>query len=115
MRLTSEFWVSQLLRRAFKEGGFAAVMRKGAAEAGSIFIRVRHRSGLSELYGPSPQTSYETDRPQDRLFARILDASEDSGIDAKLEREARFDSDLWIVEIELGDAPAAGLFEITPP
>jgi hypothetical protein len=115
MRLTSEFWVSQLLRRAFKEGGFAAVMRKGAAEAGSIFIRVRLRSGLSELYGPSPQTSYETDRPQDRLFARILEAAADTEIDAKLEREARFDSDLWIVELELGDAPAASLFAITTP
>jgi hypothetical protein len=115
MRLTSEFWVSQLLRRAFKEGGFAAVMRKGAAEAGSIFIRVRRRSGTTDLYGPSPQTEYETDKPQDRLFSLILEASSDSEIDAKLEREARFDSDLWIVELELGDAPAASLFEITTP
>jgi hypothetical protein len=114
MRLTSEFWVSQLVRRANKDG-FAAVMRKGAAEAGSIFIRVRRRSGMTDLYGPSPQTEYETDKPQDRLFALILEAAPDAEIDAKLEREARFDSDLWIVEIELGDAPAASLFETTTP
>ena len=114
MRLTSEFWVSQLVRRAGKDG-FAAVLRKGAAEAGSIFIRVRHRSGLSDLYAPSPQTAYETDRPQDRLFALLLPAAPDADIDAKLERETRFDSDLWIVELELSDAPAQGFFETTTP
>jgi hypothetical protein len=114
VRLTSEFWVSQLVRRAGKDG-FAAILRKGAAEAGSIFIRVRHRSGLSDLYGPSPQTSYETERPQDRLFALLLPAASDGEIDAKLEREARFDSDLWIVELELAGAPAGSFFEITTP
>jgi hypothetical protein len=114
VRLTSEFWVSQLVRRASKDG-FAAVLRRGAAEAGSIFIQVRYRGGLSDLYGPSPQTSYETDRPQDRLFALILEAAVDSEINEKLEREARFDSDLWIVELELGKAPAASFFEITTP
>ena len=114
MRLTSEFWVSQLVRRAGKDG-FAAVLRRGAAEAGSIFIRVRRRSGLSDLYGPSPQTAYETDRPHDRLFALLLSAADDGGIDEKLAREARFDSDLWIVELELGATPAADFFEITTP
>ncbi len=114
MRLTSEFWVSQLVRRASRDG-FAAVIRKGAAEAGSIFIRVRHRSGLSDLYGPSPQTEYESGRPQDRLFAQLLPSASDADIDAKLEREARFDSDLWIVELELGDARAESFFETTTP
>jgi hypothetical protein len=114
VRLTSEFWVSQLVRRACKDG-FAAVLRKGAAEAGSIFIRIRHRNGLSDLYGPSPQTEYETDRPQDRLFTLLQPAASDADIDTKLGREARFDSDLWIVELELGDAPACSFFEITTP
>ena len=114
MRLTSEFWVSQLVRGAGKDG-FAAVLRKGAAEAGSIFIRVRHRSGVSDLYGPSPQTAYETDRPQDRLFALLQASATDTDIDAKLEREARFDSDLWVVELELGDEPAESFFETTTP
>jgi hypothetical protein len=114
VRLTSEFWVSQLVRRAGRNG-FAAVLRKGAAEAGSIFIQVRQRSGLTELYGPSPQTEYDTDHPQDRLFALLRPAAPDNEISARLEQEARFDGDLWIVEIELGGAPAASLFEITKP
>ena len=53
--------------------------------------------------------------PQDRLFSLLLPAASDADIDAKLEREARFDGDLWIVELELGDARAEGLFEITTP
>jgi hypothetical protein len=114
VRLTSEFWVSQLVRRAGRDG-FAAVLRRGAAEAGSIFIRVRGRSGMSDLYGPSPQTEYETDRPQDRLFALVLQAASDDDIEELLTREARFDSDLWCVEIEPGNEPASGLFAITTP
>ena len=115
MRLTSEFWVSQLLRRAFKEGGFAAVIRKGAAEAGSIFVLVRHRGGQCDLYSPSAQTEYETGRPLDRLFALVLTSANGEEIDARLAREARFDSDLWIVELELGDKAAKDFLEITTP
>ncbi|MEP2580565.1 MAG: DUF1491 family protein, partial [Roseibium sp.] len=38
MRVTSEFFVSALVRRVFGEGGFAAVSRRGAPEAGAVFV-----------------------------------------------------------------------------
>ena len=110
MRLTSEFWVSQLIRRAFNGGGYAAIARKGASEAGSIFIIHRSRDGLIDLFGPAPQTEYDTDRPQDRVFTRILEKASDAEVEAKLASEARFDSDLWVAEVEPGDGPA--LFEV---
>jgi hypothetical protein len=114
MRLTSEFWVSQLVRRVFKDGGYAAVLRKGAAEAGAIFIRVQFRDGTASLYAPAPQTDYDTDKPQDRSFSLVLDKVAAAEIDAKLEREARFDADFWAVEVELGGMALEELFQVSP-
>ena len=102
MRLTSEFWVSHLIRRTFNDGGYAAIARKGAVEAGSIFVRSRARNGLTDLYGPAPQTVYDNEKPQDRAFVLLLEKANDETIDAKLDRELKFDSDLWVVEVELG-------------
>ena len=112
MRLTSEFWVSQLTRRVFNDGGYAAVMKKGAAEAGAIFIKLQFRDGTASLYAPGPQTDYDTDKPQERSFSLVLDRVAAGEIDARLEREARFDADFWAVELELGEMEAGALLDI---
>ncbi len=101
MRVTSDLWVSALLRRAFSAGGFAAVLRKGAPEAGAVFVVSRDRLGQSVLYGPAPQASYDERKPDERKFQRLPDPSE--AIDARIAREVRFDPDLWLVELEAGD------------
>jgi hypothetical protein len=113
MRLTSEFWVSQLMRRVFNGGGYAAILRKGAAEAGAVFIRLQFRDGTASLYAPAPQSDYDTDKPQDRSFSLVLDRVAAAEIDAKLEREARFDADFWAVEIELGGLEIKELFQVS--
>lgn len=100
MRLTSEFFVSALVRRVFGLGGFAAVERKGAAAAGAVFIRQRFRDNLQTLYGPAPQTSFESGKPKDRLFEIRMSGVEGAEIDDLIVREIRFDPDLWLVEIE---------------
>jgi len=100
MRVTSELFVSALIRRVFSSGRFAAVERKGAAEAGAIFIRQRFRDGLERLYTPAPQTVFDETDSGDRRFELRLDHVEPGDVDALLVREARFDSDLWIVELE---------------
>ena len=53
MRVTSDFYCSALLRRIFAAGGFAAVEKKGAAEAGAIFLKERRRDGTVTLYAVS--------------------------------------------------------------
>lgn len=109
MRVRSDIFVAALIRRAFSAGGFAAVVRKGAEQAGAIFIRQRFRNGLESVYGPAPQTFARDDDGMRRFEAR-LDQAEASAVDAVIAREARFDSDLWVVELEL-DA-LGDLFEV---
>lgn len=101
MRLKSEIFVSALLRRVYATGDYAAVLHRGADEAGAIFIRQRERSGLETLYAPAPQTSYDDDNaPQDRLFEIRLEKVDTAEVDAQIIRELRFDPDCWVVEIE---------------
>jgi hypothetical protein len=97
LRITSELFVAQLARRAFGAGGFAAVVRKGAAAAGAIFVVARNRDGSVALFGPAAQSLAADDG--ERRFMRES-AADDEAVAARFEREARFDPDFWVVEIE---------------
>ncbi len=99
-RLTSDIFVSALLRRLFAEGGLAAIEKRGAAEAGAIHIRVRHRDGTESLLSPAPQSFFETDKPQDRLFETRKTRVPEWEVTEALSREKSFDPDIWVVEIE---------------
>jgi hypothetical protein len=103
--LRSDIWVAAYLRRCGVEGVSAVLRRRGAAEAGAIFVKVDHLNGQATLYGPAPQ-SLAADAPigVDRIFTRIHSgASIGSGAaEERLKREIAFDPDLWIVEVEKG-------------
>jgi len=103
MRLKSGIWVAAYLRRCNVEGVFAAVRRRGAEEAGAIFIKINRLDGTGILYGPAPQAVFEDARPADRVFSVVAGRAApaaDNDIEARLVREIRFDPDLWIVEVE---------------
>jgi len=115
MRVTSDLWVSAMVRRAFSAGGFAAVERRGASEAGAVFVVARSRLGELRLFGPAPQSSYDEARPSDRLFAELANGADAAAIAARIEREARFDPDLWLVEVEVDEALLADLVPLRMP
>ena len=103
MRLKSNIWVSAYVRRCDIEGAFAAVRRKGAEEAGAIFVKVNRLDGTGVLYGPAPQSAFGNERAAERLFTAVAGAKEpaaEADIEARLQRELKFDSDIWIVEVE---------------
>ena len=105
MRLRSDIWVAAYLRRCGVEGVSAVLRRRGAAEAGAIFIKVDHLNGSATLYGPAPQSvAAEAPRGVDRMFARMHAAPFVNSDEAeeRLKREIAFDPDLWIVEVEDG-------------
>ena len=63
MRLKSSIWVAAYLRRCQTEGIFGAVRRRGAVEAGAVFVKVALLDGNAVLYAPAPQTVYDDSRP----------------------------------------------------
>lgn len=102
MRLKSAIWVAAYVRRCHMEGAFAVVRRRGAEEAGAIFIVANRLDGTADLYGPAPQTAFEDARPSDRAFSAVLKQSpaSEADVNARLAREIGFDPDIWIVEVE---------------
>ena len=102
MRLKSGIWVAAYLRRCQIEGAAAVLRRRGAEEAGAIFIKVSRLDGNADLYGPAPQSAFDEARPMDRAFTPALGAEPkpEADIEAYLAKQIRFDPDLWIVEVE---------------
>src|SRR5690606_15565200 len=114
MRLTSDFFVSALMRQVSHSGGFGAILRRGNAEAGAIFLVERGRFGTMDLYGPAPQASYEEGAAAGRRFMLVRSDLDDGGLDSWLSKQIRFDSDLWLVEIEPGTARLDQLVTLLP-
>ena len=50
------------------------------------------------------------------LLRRVFGAGDDAAVlDARLEREKKFDSDIWVVEIEAGSVPVEELLSVKTP
>ena len=67
--------------------------RRGAEEAGAIFVKLNRLDGTAELFGPAPQSAFDDARPSDRLFTRCLaeQPAPEVKIEERLVRELRFD------------------------
>jgi hypothetical protein len=75
-------------------------MRKGAEEAGAIFVVVDRLDGRHDLYGPAPQSAFSESAPTDRLFQRVVEGEDAGAIQTAIERETKFDPDVWVVSVE---------------
>jgi hypothetical protein len=101
MRLKSSIWVAAYLRRCQTAGVFGAVRRRGAEEAGAVFVKVALLDGNAMLYVPAPQTVYDDSRPIERFFMPTWkEPVSEQSVDERVRKEIRFDPDAWIVETE---------------
>ncbi|MDQ8728562.1 DUF1491 family protein [Bradyrhizobium sp. LHD-71] len=114
MRIKSNIWVAAYLRRCQTENIFGVVRRRGAEEAGAIFVKLALLDGNALLFTPAPQTAYDEDRPVDRVFSQVTAAPvAEQVVEDRLAKEIRFDSDIWIVEIE--DRAGRHLLDLARP
>jgi hypothetical protein len=102
MRLKTALWVAAYLRRCQVEGLSAVVRRRGAEEAGAVFVCVSRLDGTSDLFGPAPQSAFDAAQAAARAFTPSLAtrSAPDAEVEAYLARQIKFDPDVWIVEVE---------------
>jgi hypothetical protein len=102
VRVKSGLWVAAYLRRCQVAGSAAVLRRRGAEDAGAIFIKVSRLDGTADLFGPAPQSAFEDARPSDRAFVACLAAQPAPETDAEafIARQLKFDPDIWVIEVE---------------
>ena len=102
MRLKTALWVAAYLRRCQVEDISGVVRRRGAEEAGAVFVRISRLDGTSDLFGPAPQSAFDAAQGATRAFTPNLatQSAPDAAVDAYLARQVKFDPDVWIIEVE---------------
>lgn len=111
MRLKSEIWVHALLRRCFVQGMFGAVLRKGAEEAGAIYVVINRLDGTVRLLGPPPGSSI--DEQGERLWIEVSPpVTSVLDVQSFIDKLTKFDPDIWVVEIE--DRTGTAGLTVTP-
>ena len=92
-RVTSELWISAFRKRLESKAIPIFIVQKGDKVAGAIIIRVSDLRGRSTIFVQSPSVN------GDRQWMKHVNGI-DGDIEAFLEKQKRFDKDLWILEIE---------------
>jgi hypothetical protein len=95
MMLSTDIWVAALIRRVELGGGFAMLIRKGDARAGSVLVKVLNRSDRTvRLYAEATRGDGE------RIWMRPAVSEQESDLDRYIERAIKVDPDIWVVEVE---------------
>jgi len=94
-RLATSIWVSALLRRADAAGVFGAVLRRGDPVAGAVILVARAPDGRAQAWTRVAQGGSAAQ------WALAIEASAGDGakLDEYLARQARYDPDVWAVEL----------------
>ena len=98
-RLSTHIEVSGILRRVEQAGGFATVIRKGDKDRGSILLvigsRGRHFACLERIL--------DLDGNYEWRAAGPAESAESPEVSSFLAKRARFDEDLWLIELDVAD------------
>jgi hypothetical protein len=95
MLLSTDIWVGALIRRAELGGAHAVVARKGDPRAGAVLVKVFNpETRAARLYAEA------TRMDGDRVWMQPRPSEEEAELDAYVEKAARIDPDVWVVEIE---------------
>jgi len=92
-RLKSGLWVRGLMRLAETKGHSAMRLRRGDEDAGAVLIVLTDREGrLALLREAALGAGWERIAPEDT-----------QALDTYIERQTRYDPDLWVLELTLED------------
>lgn len=95
-QLKSAIYVLALMRRCEVEGAQAYLLRRGAEEAGAVFLKVNRLDGTFLVLARAREG-----REGRLVWTRPLgDSSDEAKATDYFARQIRFDPDIWIIEIE---------------
>ena len=100
-RLTSRFLIDLLLRRTDAAGGFATILASGDAQSGVILIQCRARGAA----GPLLERHFSMTGAYVWEDVGASVGGDEAARTAYLDRRKNADPDLWIVELDIADAP----------
>ena len=107
-RLATSILVSSALRQAQASGIFAAVLRQGDEQAGTIFVEVEIDSTKSCLYGR--QVNFDGDYEWVCLTGEVPVSASD--VSERVHKESVRDPDCWIVCVQ--DPRGRNIFTVEP-
>lgn len=96
--LKTGFWVRATLRRLNQNGLVALIAHKGDEDAGSIFITLSGRDGRTAVLREQGDTWYRQTFEDGETGSAAMQAS------AYLDRQKRYDPDLWVIDIDVQDS-----------
>lgn len=94
MLLSTDIWAGALVRRVEQAGSFAFVARKGHLQFGAVLVKVLNLRTRDAYVLREAQTG------EDTVWMRPLETVNEPDIDTWIERQLRYDPDLWVIEIE---------------
>ena len=97
-RLKAAMWVNMALRMGNTDGRYGTVIRKGDPDAGGVLCVLRRDKQVSVL---SQVRTVEGELAW--LRATGADPVDDATADSYIQRQIRFDPDLWVIEFEAPD------------
>ena len=95
MLLSTDIWVSALIRRAGIEGAYATVVQRGDPRGGAVIVKAfdtstRRARLFTEAFGLDGE----------RQWIQPVSSEMEGELDAYVGRQVGYDPDLWVVEIE---------------
>ena len=98
-RLPTHLEVGAMLRLAETLGGSGMVLSKGERDAGTILLVTMRRGKDAELFERMPQL----DGSRAFVSTKVQDQDNPLEFSEYLDRRARQDPDIWVVEIDIDD------------
>ena len=93
-RLKSGLWVAAYVRRCHGSGAPAFVTRKGDEDAGAILITIDRLDRTFRLFGRA------RDGHGALVFAPLTDWVDTEQLQIAIDRQLKYDPDLWLVAVE---------------
>ncbi len=100
MRLKAGIWVGAYLRKLNALAVTAVVARRGDGDAGAIFVKVASLDGFALVLRPAATGLAGTEDERFWSLAFPEGRLEETKADAYLTRQAGFDPDIWVIEVE---------------